>query len=239
MNKTKIEWTDYTWNPIKGMCPTGCWYCYARRMYQRFKWDEEVRFELLESLENITYKNRGTTFGDNIKFRPQSKIKKGSKIFVCSTFELFHPVVKRKWQDKIFETIELNPQHIFQILTKFPQNIDRYIPDNCWLGVTVTGSHERFKLNKLLQNKARLYFASFEPLGGYVKADGYRLEFSLLNWIIIGGMTGHGKRYRPEKEWIELIVKEARRYKIPLFLKDNLIPIMGKEYVMKFREFPK
>ena len=37
MNKTKIEWCDYTWNPVVG-CKTGCDYCYAERMNKRFKW---------------------------------------------------------------------------------------------------------------------------------------------------------------------------------------------------------
>ncbi len=45
MNKTKIEWCDYTINPVKGLCPMVCSYCYARRMYQRFKRNPEVRFE--------------------------------------------------------------------------------------------------------------------------------------------------------------------------------------------------
>ena len=40
MNKSKIEWTDYSWNPIKGLCPVGCWYCYAKKMYKRFGWED-------------------------------------------------------------------------------------------------------------------------------------------------------------------------------------------------------
>ena len=52
MQKTKIEWTDYTWNPIKGLCPVDCKlpdgrsYCYAKRIYQRFKWNPKIGFEL-------------------------------------------------------------------------------------------------------------------------------------------------------------------------------------------------
>ena len=45
MNKTKIEWTDYTINPVKGLCPMACSYCYARAMYKRFRWNPEIRYD--------------------------------------------------------------------------------------------------------------------------------------------------------------------------------------------------
>lgn len=68
--KGKIDWTDYTINPVKGKCPNVCWYCYARQMYDRFKWNPKIRFEP-KVLEEI------------------KKIKKPSKIFIGSTHELF------------------------------------------------------------------------------------------------------------------------------------------------------
>ena len=43
MNKTKRPWTDYTLNPVKGLCPMACPYCYARAMYKRFKWNPKIR----------------------------------------------------------------------------------------------------------------------------------------------------------------------------------------------------
>ena len=45
MNKTKIEWCDYTLNPVKGLCPVGCSYCYARRLYRRFGWNPKIRLD--------------------------------------------------------------------------------------------------------------------------------------------------------------------------------------------------
>ena len=102
MNKTKIEWTDYTWNPIKGLCPVDCKlpdgrsYCYARKIYKRFKLSPE--------LAHIQ-----TTLP-----------KKPAKVFVCSTIEIFHPAIPREWRDIIFNNIKAHPQHVFQILTKFP-----------------------------------------------------------------------------------------------------------------------
>ena len=53
MNKTKIPWCDYTANPVKGLCPMACSYCYARRLYKRFGWDETVRID-----EDEIYGNR-------------------------------------------------------------------------------------------------------------------------------------------------------------------------------------
>ena len=70
MQKSKIEWTDYTSNPLKGLCPVACPYCYARGMYHRFKWNPDIWFEPRE-LE--TWK----------------RIPAGSKVFVGSTIELF------------------------------------------------------------------------------------------------------------------------------------------------------
>jgi len=116
--KNDIEWTDYTWNPLKGLCSVNCKdlqgkpYCYARRMYKRFKWNPKIRLDEKELLEPL-------------------KLKKPSKIFVCSTIELFHPDILQKWQRFIFDIIKECPQHTFVILTKIPENaIGWSFPEN-------------------------------------------------------------------------------------------------------------
>ncbi len=243
MQKSKIEWTDYVFNPIKGACPVDCKlpdgrsYCYARKIYKRF-----------------TPQWRGWNSTDEIfvladEFVQLDKLKKPSKIFVCSTFELFHPSVKKHihW---VFNAIEKNPQHTFQILTKFPQNIDRPMPDNVHLGTTITGPEDfesrSYHLGKR-ETKAKLKFWSIEPLLADIlepmlDKDGswkYIAEEEKIRWIIIGRLTGHGHKYNPKWDWINRIISYARHYDIPVFLKDNLIPIMGKKYVMWLRQFPK
>jgi protein gp37 len=80
MQKSKIEWTDYTINPVKGLCPVACSYCYARRMYKRFKWDETIR--MLEK-----------PFGDKF-YKP------GDRVFVGSTMDLFGDWIKPDWLKK-------------------------------------------------------------------------------------------------------------------------------------------
>ena len=223
MNKTKIEWTDYTWNPIKGLCPTGCWYCYARRMYKRFKWNPEIRFELddLNACVGLYHQN----------------VPDGSKIFICSTIELFHPLIKKKWRDDIFSIIEINPKLTFQILTKFPQNIDREMPDNVWLGVTVEKGDDAgwMRLYYLKQVKAKLKFVSFEPLLGMLNTP-MIINSNEFDWFIFGRLTGYGKKYAPDKRWMFSAVNYFRGYKKPVFLKDNLKEIWGENLIQEFPE---
>lgn len=230
MQKTKIEWTDYTWNPIKGICPTGCWYCYARRMYQRFGWDSEVKLdeELFGSCQDA--------FAPNINvYEKFERIKSGSKIFICSMFELFHPQVPREWRDAIFQAIKEHPQHIFQILTKFPQNIDRPIPDNVWLGVSITQNRDIHRVKKLLRKQAKVKFVSIEP---FLKPI-YILSSEFLrkmDWIILGKLTGYGKKYAPLRTWIEGFEAFAKAMDIPLFMKDNLKGIWEEPLIQEMPE---
>ena len=219
MNKTKIEWADYTWNPIKGLCPEACWYCYARRMYHRFRLDnfyEHLEFHV--------------TRGEIDKMGRLSP----SRIFICSTMEMFHPQVEAPWRDKIFQTIEMFPQHTFIILTKRPELIDRPMPDNVWLGVSVTGAStwEIYRTAALGRAKARIKFISFEPILGapwLLSAMPLRA-----NWIIAGRLTGHGKKRDPHHSTIEAIVEYGRVNGIPVFLKNNLKDIWPGPLIQEY-----
>ncbi len=227
MQKSNIEWTDYTWNPIKGICPVGCWYCYARRMYQRFGWNPEIRLdgELFGSCQDA--------FAPNINvYKKLERIKAGSKIFICSTFELFHPHVPKEWKDAIFQAIKDNPQHTFQILTKLPQNIDREMPDNVWLGVTITGDDDQWsKAFNLYSKLPKIKFISFEPLFQPIEIID---ELWVFDWIITGRVTGQGKKHQPERAWIQEIVDECKNSDTPVFLKNNLKQIWGEPLIQEF-----
>jgi len=232
MQKTKIEWTNYAWNPIKGICPVGCWYCYARRMYQRFGWDPEIRYEI-----------------NDLKIIHDLKGKEYSKIFVCSTFELFHPITNTllfpltegsdmTYRDMVFSIIKDNPQHTFQILTKFPQNIDRPMPSNVWLGVSITEPKEMApRIKNLYQARAKLKFISFEPLLGDVGQ--FRFQGYLggkADWIIVGRLTGHGHVFDPKDYWVESILYHAKAFNTPVFLKNNLKEIWGEPLIQEMPE---
>lgn len=217
MQKTKIEWTDYTWNPIKGICPVGCKlpdgkvYCYGKRIYERFRFYPKERFSLLECAKPL-------------------RLRKPSKIFVCSTFELFHPIINDRQRELIFRVIKKCPQHTFQILTKFPQNIDRSMPDNVWLGVTVTKNEDMIRHWRLRDVGAKVKFISMEPLLEDIVSIPH---IHSCNWIIIGRLTGHGKKYNPKKHWIDPWVRWSKSHNIPIFLKDNLKEIWGEPLIQE------
>ena len=156
IQKTAIEWVfnpdgsrpGYSANPIKGKCPLSCPYCYARRLYDRYKWDDTIRFE-----PKVLAKIEAT--------------KKPCGIFLGSTFELFWDNLERFWQDSIFATIKRCPQHRFYLLTKCPWNLIKFspFPDNCFVGVSATNQQQFNNAVKYLKEvKATIKFISFEPL---------------------------------------------------------------------------
>jgi len=148
MNKSKIEWTDYTINPVKGLCPMACPYCYARAMYKRYKWDETIRFV-------------------PAVFNDIPKLKAGSRVFVGSTIELFGEWVDPAWMMLTLERVRAHPELTFIFLTKKPQNLINFspFPDNCWVGVSATTDDMLSSVILYLHNiKAKVKFISFEPL---------------------------------------------------------------------------
>ena len=195
--KKSIGWADYTINPIKGLCKQGCWYCYARRMYKRFHWKEEVILRLDEL--------------DKIK-----TIKEPSRIFLCSTHDLFGEWIPDKWIFDIITKLQNYSQHTFLLLTKNPNKYANYcFRKNFWLGQTITG---KGVLNYI--KNSGINFVSFEPL---LEEINYPLDF--VNWVIIGALTGKGAYKIPPKEyWIIKILYEADKCKIPVFMKNNLKP---------------
>lgn len=236
MNKSRIEWTDYTLNPIKGLCPLDCKdnqgksYCYARRMYKRFKWNPEIRWDMQPLLDIAAIHNP-------------------SRIFIGSTIELFGEWISDAWLNTIFRAIEGYPYHTFIFLTKQPQNLIRWspFPDNCLIGTTVTDRHSADKAQKYMLNLANKNktFVSIEPFLDYIPwvlILGY-------SWVIIGQQTPVSKKTMPKIEWIQEIVEACNKVGVPVFLKDNLkdmlhtpeanMPILWKDYPFKLhQEYP-
>lgn len=123
-NATKIEWADYTWNPITG-CPgpkvsPGCAHCYAERtmntrlmhVYAFKKFEEGYRVYEEEPFQRVWFHPE--------RLGQPSKIKKPSRIFVGSMCDLFHDSVNDEWIAEIFAIMSLCPQHTFMLLTKRP-----------------------------------------------------------------------------------------------------------------------
>lgn len=208
MNKTKIEWTDYTWNPITG-CLHGCWYCYAKKMFTRFHRSFEPTFHP-ERLDEL------------------AKLKKPSRIFVCSVADLFAKWTPSEWTEQVLNTMKKYPHHEYQLLTKeSKRGLIGWDLHNYWLGITINNQSDMWKLNHLSFTNAKIKFASFEPLLGEIKGiPGF------LDWIIIGKLTG-SRKVPLQKEWVESIISEAREKHIPVFVKNNV------QWCEKIQEFPK
>ncbi len=214
MNKTKIDWADYTWNPVWG-CLNYCSYCYARKTAVRF----------------------GESFEPHWKEKNfnRSMPKKPSFIFVNSMSDIAY--WKDEWFVDVFHKIDHNPQHIFLFLTKeeWIYNV-WYFSENCWLGVTATTQENLLDLSWLSciddtegHNK---YFLSIEPILGPIGRAS--LSYHALDWVIVGAETGNRKgRVIPKLSWLQMIVDFSYHENIPLWMKDNLRGIWPGELIQE------
>lgn len=209
MNRTKIEWCDYTINPIKGLCKYACPYCYARAMYKRFKWNREVRLDL-SVLKSI------------------GSIKQPSRIFLCSTHDLFGDWIPDKWIFDIITECHRYPQHTFILLTKNPTRYQNFtFRNNFWLGSTLTEQSDDWRSAFARVSKhTGVKFFSIEPLLGKIDLP----ELPFINWLIIGGLSPAPKH---PHVWVDYLIKQADEYHIPVFIKHNAY------YPTIRQEFPK
>lgn len=217
MNQTKIPWCDYTINPVKGLCPVDCKhergksYCYARRMYKRFKWNPEIRFEPEQAAIKLIY------------------TKPGNKIFWGSTIELFGDWVEHEWLEWCLDCARIFDDRIHIFLTKLPQNLPQWSPfpsKSCWVGVSITSNGDMTKAYYGLSHiEAPVRFASFEPLLGSVGFTDHVPIKQWLDWLIIGSQTQPVRH--PEKSWVEEILQAADKAHIPVFVKEPLASYMG------------
>ena len=188
MNRSKIEFCDYTWNPIVG-CEFSCSYCYARRFNARF--------------------NKASAF-DIPVFHPDRlalpyKFKKSSKIFVGSMADIFSFSVKNSWIEQILKVVRENPHHTFQFLTKCPKHYQKYdFPKNVWLGTSIASGEnigERQRISDLTSCGCQyISFVLVEPLLG----DMTWVDFSAVDFLYVGAMTGP-RAIAPTLEWIRSI----------------------------------
>ncbi|MCP5499276.1 MAG: phage Gp37/Gp68 family protein [Leptospiraceae bacterium] len=211
MSKSKIEWTEDTWNPTTGCnkVSPGCKNCYAETMAFRLRAMGVKGYE--DGFDLTLHENRIT--------QPLRK-RKPTTYFVNSMSDLFHKNVPFEFLDKVFETIENSEKHRFQILTKRPERMAKYfsirtIPDNVWLGVSVEDKkHGLPRIDILRELGASIKFLSCEPL----LEDLEKINLSGIDWVIVGGESGH--RARPmQKEWVENIKMQCERQDVPFFFK--------------------
>jgi len=215
MNKQgigKIDYCDYTWNPISG-CLHACPYCYMMRMEKRFPGIMKPKFHPKRLSQPM-------------------RVKKPSIIFTGSSGDMWGGWVDSEQIDDVLDVCTVfASHHTYLFLTKNPKRYgDFRAIENGWYGTTVDGT-ERTKNNiRDLVYYAQVgmagRFISFEPLLAPVKPDLFGIQ-----WVIIGADSTRGA-VKPPDEWADTIIEEARKNNIPVWMKDNY----GNE--LQIKEFP-
>jgi protein gp37 len=231
-DKSAIEWTDATWNPVTGCTKVspGCAHCYAETFAERFRGVQGHPFEQ----------------GFDIKLWPERLIlplrwKEPRRIFVNSMSDLFHEAVPDEFIEKIFEVMTHANHHVFQVLTKRAERMAVWTgskfsssrdptrlpereqgngtnpwPAHIWLGVSVENQRFTSRIRSLKQTPALVRFLSVEPLLSPVNLESSMLDG--IHWVIVGGESG--PRARPVKpEWVSKIREQCERHQVPFFFK--------------------
>lgn len=182
MGKSKISWTEKTWNPITGCTKisAGCKNCYAEKMAKR-----------LLAMGQEKYKN-----GFNLTIHPKDleaplHWKKPSMIFVNSMSDLFHDRLPTDYILSVFDVMRRANWHTFQVLTKRSERLAAmsYMidwSDNVWMGVSVESDEHYIRIEHLRRTRAKIKFVSFEPLIGKI----YYPDLLGIDWAIVGGESG-------------------------------------------------
>lgn len=223
-DKSAIEWTDATWNPVTGCTKItrGCDHCYAERFAERFRGTSghpfESGFDLVLRHERLS--------------QPLAW-KRSRMIFVNSMSDLFHKDIPKHFIDSVFDTMELADWHIFQVLTKRSPLMRDYLsqrygqllaPRHIWCGVSVEDSAANARIRHLQDSPITTRFLSIEPLLGPIG----NIDLDGISWVIVGGESGPGAR--PMKlEWVLDILKQCQMGGIPFFFKQwgGLTPKSG------------
>jgi protein gp37 len=223
MAETQIEWTDATWNPVVGcsIVTAGCTNCYAMEMTRRL---EAMRISKYAGLVRRSGKRtvwNGVVREDWDALEIPRQWKKPRKVFVNSMSDLFHDRVSDAFIVAVWEVMRSTPHHNFQILTKRPERMARFVKGNIseilpnvWLGTSVEAADVVGRIDHLREVPSRIRFISFEPLIGSVGV----VNLSGIHWAIVGGESG--KSARPiREEWIDEIYQQCVRAETAFFFK--------------------
>ncbi len=211
MAQSSIEWTEMTWNPVTGCkkISAGCKFCYAEVMSKRL---QAMR------IEKYQYGFKKVITHEDELYTPYGW-KKPKVVFVNSMSDLFHKDVPLEFIQKVFDTMNDNPQHVFQVLTKRSDILLEYSKHlkwghNIWMGVSVEDERVKYRIDDLRKTKARVKFLSLEPLIGPLP----KLNLNKIDWVIVGGESGRKPR-KMDPSWVVDIQKQCEKKQVAFFFK--------------------
>lgn len=212
--KTDIEWTDATWNPVTGCVKVGpgCDNCYAERFAERWR-----------GTPNHPYEQGFDLRVWPMRLSQPARWKKPRMIFVNSMSDLFQKAINRSFVDQVFDAMEAADWHVYQVLTKRSSLMRNYVrerysgkavPKHIWLGVSVEDAAHTGRIRHLKDINSEARFISFEPLLASVGA----VDLSGIAWAIVGGESGPGARPM-RHEWAIEIRDVCQRDGVEFFFK--------------------
>src|SRR5215469_15608155 len=212
---TSIEWTDATWNPVRGCTKIspGCKHCYAETFAERFR-----------GVPGHPYEQ-----GFDLKIVPDKLVEPlrwaaPKAVFVNSMSDLFQVGVEDDYVTAVARVMQMANWHTYQVLTKRADRMRDMLAGplafaaqdkHTWWGVSVEDrKHGLPRLEALRQAPAAMKFLSIEPL----LEDLGDLDFDGINWVIVGGESGHGARPMDEA-WVRNIKRQCDAAGVPFFFK--------------------
>jgi protein gp37 len=235
---TKISWTDSTFNPWIGCTNVspGCDHFYAEALSNRYGWTEwgphGDRHRTKDWSKPVRWQRNAPAF--------QREHSRRQRVFCASLADVFDNQVPPEWRKDLFALIRRCLDLDWQVLTKRPQNMAKFLPpdwgdgySNVWLGVTAESQpyfDQRWPI--LARTPAIVRFVSYEPALGPLE-----LKDAKPDWLICGGESGPVARMMPP-QWARDIRDQSAAASVSFFLKQmaKLAPIPDDLFV---RQFPK
>ncbi len=210
MAQSSIEWTEMTWNPTTGCdkISAGCKYCYAEIMSKR-----------LQSMGIEKYKDNFEVRTHIDSLRIPYSWKHSKVVFVNSMSDLFHKDVPTEFIKQVFQVMNENHQHVFQVLTKRAERLFEIHKElkwthNIWMGVSVENEKVKGRIDFLRKTNAKVKFLSCEPLIGPLR----KLNLKNIDWVIVGGESGRTPRPM-DADWVLDIQEQCKVSDVAFFFK--------------------
>jgi protein gp37 len=224
--RSGIEWTDVTWNPVTGCTKVsaGCDNCYAATLANRLlKETYRARLPVVDS--DITRRDPFAVRLWPERVEQPFQWRDRRIVFVNSMSDVFHSDVPEEFTRRLFAVMLEADWHTFQVLTKRPGRALRFwnrnkdlfrdgpIPHHIWIGTSVEDQRVAFRAEQLRRVPASVRFLSCEPLIGPLV-----LDLDGFHWVIVGGESGPVRR-PIEEAWVLTIRDQCRARGVPFFFK--------------------